>query len=240
MVINFAHRGSVTEAPENTVSSIKKALSHGIKAIEIDVQLTKDDELVIIHDHHMRRFNKQVKGNVRDYTLKEIKEINIGAYFSKAFKHEKLATLEEMLTVIPKEILLNVEIKNDPIIYEGISEILLTTLQKYERTDNILISSFDHETLPYFQREAPEIPLGLLFEHRIIRPWEYAKQTGLDVYSIHPYDIHVDEELIQSCHEAGYKVYPYTVNDVETYQQFKVWGVDGVFSNNPDIFAKKV
>lgn len=240
MVINFAHRGSVTEAPENTVASIRKALAHEIQAIEIDVQLTKDDQLIIIHDHHMRRFNKRVKGNVRDYTLKEIKEMNIGAYFSKEFKHEKLATLDEMLEVIPKEILLNVEIKNDPIIYDRISELLLATLQKHDRTDHIIISSFDHETLQYFQEEAPEIPLGLLFEHRIIRPWEYAKYTGLDVYSIHPYDIHVDEAFIQSCHQAGYKVYPYTVNDIETYEQFKAWGVDGVFSNNPKIFSEKV
>lgn len=237
MVVNFAHRGSVTEAPENTISAVEKALAHGAQAIEIDVQLTKDNHLVINHDHHLRRFNKQIKGNIRDYTLKEIKQFNIGAYFSKEFAQEKLATLDEMLVVIPKTVCLNIEIKNAPIVYEHISEILLSTLQKYERTDNVLISSFDHDTLQYFQSEAPHIPLGLLFERRAIRILKAAKRTGLHVYSIHPNKIHVNKRFIKRCHKAGYKIYPYTVNDVATYKRFKAWGIDGVFSDNPDIFS---
>ena len=237
MVVNFAHRGSVTEAPENTVSAVEKALAHGAKAIEMDVRITKDDHLVIVHDHHLRRFDKQIKGNVRDYTLKEIKQFNIGAYFSKEFAQEKLATLDEMLTIIPKEVCLNIEIKNAPIVYEHISEILLTTLQKYERTENVLISSFNHDTLQYFQTEAPHIPLGLLFERRAIRLLKAVKRSGLQVYSIHPNKSHVNKRFIKKCHEAGYKVYPYTVNDVATYERFKKWGIDGVFSDNPEIFS---
>lgn len=239
MVVNFAHRGSVTEAPENTVSAIKKALAHDVQAIEIDVQLTKDNHLVIVHDHHLRRFNKKIKGDVRDYTLKEIKQFNIGAYFSKEFANEKLATLEEMLEIIPKTLFLNIEIKNAPVVYEHISEILLTTLKKHERTEHVLISSFNHETLQYFQTEAPHIPLGLLFERRVFRPLKHAKQSSLEVYSIHPNKLHINKRFIKKCHKAGYKVYPYTVNDVSTYQRFKAWGVDGVFSDNPAIFSGK-
>lgn len=238
MVLNFAHRGSVTEAPENTVSAMKKALSHGVQAIEFDVQLTKDNELIVIHDHHLRRLNKRAKRNVREYTLKEIKKIDIGSIFSKVFAKERLATLTELLEVIPEHVFINIEIKNAPIIYEGIEQILLDTLQKEKRLHNIMISSFDHVSLQYVQKEAPMIPLGLLFEHRIIKPWNYAKASGLDVYSIHPKKIHVDKEFVVSCHEAGYKVFPFTVNDIETYEQFLDWGVDGVFSNNPAIFSQ--
>src|SRR5699024_3556148 len=227
----------MTEAPENTVSAVEKALAHGAQGIEIDVQLTKDDHLVITHDHHLQRFSKQIKGNVRDYTLKEIKAFNIGAYFSEKFAHETLATLEEMLAIHPETSCLNIEIKNAPIVYEHISKILLTTLQTYERTENVLISSFDHDTLQYFQSEAPHMPLGLLFERRVIRPLKAAKQSSLHVYSIHPNKIHVTKRFIKKCHEAGYKVYPYTVNDVATYKRFKAWGVDGVFSDNPEIFS---
>src|SRR5699024_9237800 len=227
----------MTEAPENTVSAVEKALAHGAQGIEIDVQLTKDDHLVITHDHHLQRFSKQIKGNVRDYTLKEIKAFNIGDYFSEKFAHETLATLEEMLAIIPETICLNIEIKNAPIVYEHISEILLSTLQKYERTDNVLISSFDHNTLQYFQSEAPHIPLVLLFERRAIRILKTTKRTDLHVYSINPNNIHVNKRFIKRCHKAGYKIYPYTVNDVATYKRFKAWGIDGVFSDNPEIFS---
>lgn len=239
MVLNFAHRGSLTEAPENTVSAMKKAIAHGAQGIELDVQLTKDDQLILIHDHHVRRFNKAVKGNVRDYTLAELKQINIGSSFSEKFAHERLATLEEVLEIIPKEIQLNIEIKNAPIMYENIEAILLACLRHRERTENTIISSFDHQTLVRIQQEEPNIMIGLLLKQQIIKPWQYAQNSGLNVYSIHPNKIHVNQEFIVSCHDAGYKVFPYTVNEIATYEQLASWGIDGVFSNNPAIFSDR-
>lgn len=239
MVLNFAHRGSLTEAPENTVAAMKKALAHGVKAIELDVQLTKDNHLVLTHDHHVRRFNQAAKKNVVDYTLEEIKQIDIGSAFSKKCKGEKLATLEEILHLIPRDVLLNIEIKNYPIVYAGIESLLLSSLYTNRRMENVMISSFDHLSLLRVQEQAPQIPLGLLFKHRILRPWDYVRYSGLDVYSIHPNKIHVNEAYIKNCHQAGYKVFPYTVNDSVQYEQFVAWEVDGVFSNNPDIFSIK-
>lgn len=239
MVLNFAHRGSVTEAPENTVAAVQKALAHGVRGIEIDVQLTKDNRLIVIHDHHLKRFNKKAKRMVSEYTLAEIKQIDTGTYFSREFANERLATLEEVLDVIPREVLVNIEIKNKPIMYERIEEILLTCLREYKRTENVMISSFDHVILQYFQGEEPDLLLGLLFEHRLINPWEYARNSGLDVHAIHPSKLHVDPAFIACCHDAGYKVYPYTVNDIATYDQFVEWGIDGVFSNHPAIFSDK-
>src|SRR5699024_10382553 len=154
----------MTEAPENTVSAVEKALAHGAQGIEIDVQLTKDDHLVITHDHHLQRFSQQIKGSVRDYTLKEIKAFTIGAYFSEKLAHATLATLDDMLPIIPETICLHIELKHAPIVYGHISKILPPTLQKYERTENVLSSSFEHDTLQYLQSAAPHIPLGLLFE----------------------------------------------------------------------------
>jgi len=120
LVINFAHRGSLTEAPENTIAAMKKALDHQTKAIELDVQLTKDGHLVVIHDHKFTRLNKKVTNQVKDLTLKEIKQIDVGSSFSKKYAGETLATLEEILDIIPTDVLLNVEIKNIPVIYAGI------------------------------------------------------------------------------------------------------------------------
>lgn len=236
MILNFAHRGSLTEAPENTLPAMKKALEHHVQAIELDVQLTKDHHLVVIHDQKLARYDINFPGFVKDYTLDEIKRIDVGASFSSAFKDTRLATLDEILEMVPNEIVLNIEIKNTPFIYKGIEMILLDCLKNHQR-DNVIISSFDHAALQKIQRAAPSIPIGLLFYYRILNPWEYAKNAGLHIYSLHPLQTWTDKKLIDACHFHGYKVYPFTVNNEERYKYLLRLGVDGVFSNNPAIFS---
>lgn len=239
MKLNFAHRGSLTEAPENTLSAMKKALDHRAKAIELDVQLTKDGHMVVVHDQKLTRFNPNYPNWIKEYTLEEIKSIDIGSSFSKEYAGESLATFEEILSIIPRDVLLNVEIKNIPIIYEGIEETLIRALEEHDRLDNIIISSFDHAALEKVQELAPNLPLGLLLYYRILKPWEYAKNSGLNLSSVHPHYSYTDQELIDEFHKLGLKVYPYTVSDMATYEKLISLGVDGVFSNNPKIFGKK-
>jgi glycerophosphoryl diester phosphodiesterase len=237
LTLNFAHRGSLTEAPENTLSAIKKAIEHGAKAIELDVQLSKDSHLVVIHDHKFQRFNPAVNGLIKDYTIKEIKEIDVGSSFSEQFKGESLATLDEILEICPPDTILNIEIKNIPVLYDGIEDILLDCLKNHDRLNNLIISSFDHVALQRFQRLAPDVPIGLLLYYRILKPWEYAKNCGLNLASIHPLQTWTDQELIEESKKLGLKVYPYTVNDTKRYHELIQLGVDGVFSNNPEIFT---
>ena len=237
MVLNFAHRGSLTEAPENTLSAVQKALEHGAKAIELDVQLTKDDELIVIHDHHLRRFTKQTSKRIKDLTVKEIKNLDIGSAFSPAFKGETLATLDEILALCPKEVLLNIEIKNIPVIYKGIEEKLLHCLERHQRLNHTIVSSFDHVALQNIQELNADVKVGVLFYYRMIKPWEYIKNSGLKAYSIHLNDVTVDEETIKRSHDAGLKIYAYTVNEFSRYKELIEAGMDGVFSNNPDIFS---
>ena len=237
MVLNFAHRGSMTEAPENTISAIKKAVAHGAKGIELDVQLTKDQQLIVVHDHHFKRLSPGVPGKVNEFTLEEIKHIDVGSAFSDEYAGESLATLDEILDILPRETILNIEIKNIPLLHEGIEGILIDCLKNRQREENVWISSFDHEALAKVQHRAPHIPIGLLFYYRMIQPWTYAKQTGLDIYSIHPNAVYTDEAFITACHEAGYKVYPFTVNRRRDYEKLTSAGVDGIFSNNPELFG---
>ncbi|MDY0404747.1 glycerophosphodiester phosphodiesterase family protein [Virgibacillus sp. 179-BFC.A HS] len=237
MVLNFAHRGSLTEAPENTLSSIKKAVAHKAKGIELDVQLTKDNHLVVIHDHRFKRFNKNY-GLVQAYTLAEIKQIDVGSSFSKEFAGEPLATLAEILEIVPRNTILNIEIKNIPVIYPGIEETLIHCLAEHDRMDHILISSFDHVALKKVQELDPDIPIGMLFYYRLLEPWKYAKNSGLRVASIHPNVVYTDKAFIAACHRYGYKVFPFTVNRMSQYRKLVEWGVDGVFSNNPEIFTQ--
>lgn len=237
MVLNFAHRGSLTEAPENTLSAFNKAISHQTKAIELDVQLTKDGHLVVIHDQKLTRFNANYTGFINDYTLSEVKQIDIGSSFSSDFAGETIASLEEVLSICPDDLVLNIEIKNIPIIHDGIAKKLIDSLKKHNRLHNIMISSFDHLALKEVQTLSPDIPIGLLLYYPIIKPWEYAKYCGLTLTSAHPHVAYTNKQLIDEFHQLGMKVYPYTVNEIEKYNKLIKLGVDGVFSNTPEIFS---
>lgn len=237
MTINFAHRGSMTEAPENTLPSFQKALEHGAQAIELDVQLTKDNQLIVSHDHHFRRYNNEIAGNINEYTLDEIKKIDVGSGFSEEYAGTAPPIIEEVLDICPSNILLNVEIKNIPIIYEGIEKVLLDTLSLHGRLDNLMISSFDHVALKKVQELNSNIPLGMLFYYRILNAWDYAKNSGLNISSIHPNQVYTNQRFVEECKKLGYKVYPYTVSDQKRYEELLNFGVDGVFSNSPEIFG---
>ncbi|MFD1363681.1 glycerophosphodiester phosphodiesterase [Lentibacillus salinarum] len=237
MVLNFAHRGSLTEAPENTLPAFQKAIDHGAKAIELDVQLSKDNRLVVSHDHKFTRFNKDVTGLIKDYTLAEIKQIDVGSTFGEAYSGTSLPALEEVLTICPKNIRLNIEIKNIPVIYEGIEQILLDTLTAYNRTQNVIISSFDHVALQTVQTINPSVDLGMLFYYRMLYPWDYAATSGLNIRSLHPNQVYVDQTFVQECKRRGFEIYPFTVNHFERYKELVSFGVDGVFSNEPRVFG---
>lgn len=239
-MLNFAHRGSLTEAPENTLPAMEKSIQHKVKGIELDVQLSKDNRLIVVHDHCLSRYNKNALGLIKDYTLEKIKNIDVGSSFSKNYEGVTLATLEEVLQMVPKDIVLNIEIKNRPIVYEGIEEILIDCLQQYNRLDNVLISSFDHAALKKVHNIEPNLKLGLLLNHKFPKPWIYAKNCGMNITSIHPSIKFTNRKLVDESHKLGYKVYPYTVNKVKTYNRLMNIGVDGVFSNNPQIFAQTV
>ncbi|MBY7144647.1 glycerophosphodiester phosphodiesterase [Virgibacillus sp. NKC19-3] len=238
MVLNFAHRGSLTEAPENTIPAFEKAIDRGAKGLELDVQLTKDDKLVVSHDHTFKRHNKDVEGRIRDFSLEEIRQIDVGSSFGKQFAGLTLPTLDEVLAIAPNDLHLNIEIKNIPVIYDGIEEILLACLSDNHRLDHVIISSFDHVALKKVQDQNADIPLGMLFYYRPLNAWDYVTRSGLNIRSIHPHHVYTDRNFVENCKALGYEVYPFTVNATERYAELLDYGVDGVFSNNPEIFDK--
>ncbi|SFE11254.1 glycerophosphoryl diester phosphodiesterase [Lentibacillus persicus] len=238
MPLNFAHRGSLTEAPENTLPAFHKAIEHGARAIELDIQLSKDNHLVVAHDHKFARFNKKFDGLINDYTLEEIRQIDVGSAFGNEYAGTTLPTLDEVLDICPPELFLNIEIKNIPVIYDGIERRLLNTLNAHNRLENVIISSFDHVALKKVQDMHPGIDLGMLFYYRMLEPWIYAANSGLNIRSLHPNHVYVDQTFVQESKQQGYEVYPFTVNDTKRYDELLQYGVDGVFSNEPVIFKK--
>jgi glycerophosphoryl diester phosphodiesterase len=239
MIIHFAHRGSLTEAPENTIPAIKSALDRGAKAIEIDVQLCKDGQLVVWHDEHLGRIGNGAENPlIRNLTLKEIKRFDAGSWFSPDFKGTTVSTLEEILKVIPDHVFLNIEIKNPLVPYEGIEQKTLASIEQNRSFDKVIVSSFDHEALRRFYKLERNLKLGMLFRDRLISPWSYVKNCGFPIYSVHPHYNLLTQDLIHEFKNKGYKIYPYTVDDENTVDRLLHAGIDGVFTNNVHIFGE--
>ncbi|HHD2751951.1 TPA: glycerophosphodiester phosphodiesterase [Clostridium perfringens] len=228
----FAHRGFSGKYPENTLLAFKEALNFDIYGIELDIHKSKDGKLVVIHDEDIKRtFNG--KGEVKDYTFKELREFNCNKEGFKENEACKIPLLEEVFDLIKdKDIVLNIEIKNDIIDYENIEKEVLDLINKYDCFSKILISSFNHEALKKFKALKDDVRLGVLYEEEIANIIEYAKELG--AYAIHPAKSLVTEELVKNAHEVGIKVNVYTVNEEADIEKLKNYGVDAIFTDYAD------
>ncbi|MDE6182363.1 MAG: glycerophosphodiester phosphodiesterase, partial [Eubacteriales bacterium] len=139
----FAHRGASAYAPENTMEAFKLAIKQNADGIEIDVHLTKDNHVVVIHDETIDRVSNG-KGFVRDYTLEELRQFSYNYNFNQ-YENVKIPTLEDVLELIkPTNLILNIELKTNFLWYENIEEIVLSIVDKFEMQDRIIYSSFNH------------------------------------------------------------------------------------------------
>ncbi|MCJ8008699.1 glycerophosphodiester phosphodiesterase family protein [Lederbergia wuyishanensis] len=153
-----AHRGIPSIAPENTMSSFRLAYEHGADLIETDVKVTKDNQLVIMHDDTVNRTTNGT-GRVADLTLEEIKQLDAGSKFSAEFAGEKIPTFEEYLKEFKgKDVILLVELKDT-----GIEQQVIEEIEQEEMVDQVVLQSFNLESMILTNQLKPEIPVGYLF-----------------------------------------------------------------------------
>ncbi|WP_068621210.1 glycerophosphodiester phosphodiesterase [Paenibacillus tuaregi] len=231
----IGHRGAAGHAPENTLKSIVTALKQGVQGIEIDAQLTKDNHVVIIHDFTVDRTTNG-RGKIHELTLEEIRSLDAGSAFRPEFGGELVPTLEEVLELIPSDVLLNVELKQIAYERRNLEEKVAESIAKYNRADHTIISSFDHYSLKRIHEIDPTLQTGLLTYTHMLNPWKYIQDNGLNVYSIHPAYEFLTREYVSEIHQHGYKIYCYTVNDAVTGQTLEDFGVDGIITDYPDRF----
>lgn len=229
-MLNIAHRGFKGEFPENTMLAFKKAFEIGADGVEFDVHLTKDKELVIIHDEKLDR-TTDMEGFVKDFTLKELKTANASKFFP-AYE-EKIPTLEEYFDFIKdKDFLTNIEIKNSIIDYPEIEEIIYEMIKAYGLKDKIIISSFNHESLVRVKNIDKNISCGVLESSRLYRPWDYVKNLGCEYF--HPLNFSVDEELIEKFKEnnIGINIW-FGISDYD-FGQYVKDGITGLITDFPN------
>ena len=234
-MLNIAHRGFKSKYPENTMLAFKKAVEENADGIEFDVHLSKDDEIVIIHDERLDR-TTNAKGRVMDYTLAELKKVNAGALYDN-IDFEAIPTVREYFEYIKdKDIITNVELKTGVYWYKGIEQKVYDMIKEFDLKDKIIISSFNHKSVLAMKKIDEKIKCGLLIDSWLEKPWLYLKQLGVECY--HPSAYCVDEELVTGLHENGFELNVWYGTEPFNFSDTYKLNVDAMTTDYPDEINK--
>jgi len=199
------------------------------------VQMSKDGGLVIIHDETLNRTTSG-SGYVKDKTLAELAEVDAGSWFGPEFKGEKLPLLEDLLELLKdRDTILNIEFKNGTFFYPGMEEKIIAAVRKYNMSERVIFSSFNHYSLAHSKKIAPEIKTGILYGEGLYRPWDYAGTLNAD--ALHGHYHWVQPESVKEAAQQGIIYNPWTVNDPERMKELIEAGVAGIITDHPDILA---
>lgn len=227
----IGHRGAPVAAPENTLSAFREAVAQGVDMVELDVRMSKDDQIVVCHDETIDR-TSDGKGEIREMTLQEIQSYDAGSWFGEAFRGEKIPTLEQVIEMLPPGVWINVEVKD---FYGGrLGEKLAELLHRTERLATVVVSAFAHKDLVKFKQSYPEILIGLLYFEDLYDHVSYAKTLPVPIYSLHPYYKSIPLSDITAAKENGIEVFPFTINEQEDMVSLIKDGVSGLITNYPD------
>lgn len=224
----IGHRGGAAGFPENTLAAFKKAVELGADGVEFDVQLSKDGEVVVIHDELIDR-TMTGSGLVKEHTLKELRQMSAGEFFSPDFKSEKIPTLAEVLEVVQDLEVINIELKNY-LPYPKLEEKVLKLVDQFEIREKVIISSFNHYSLQKIKKLQPEIRTGALLMAKIINPADYAFKRAFN--ALHLHFLTADQEIIDKSHFMGMQVNVYTVNFPDSVVELLEKGVDMIMTDD--------
>jgi len=231
--ILLAHRGASAHAPENTMIAFNLAVSQGAPAIELDVQLSADDIVVVFHDRTASRTTNG-SGKIRQHTLNHLKSLHAGAAFGSTFPDARVPTLEEVLNELDPNIYLNIELKNLSSPFDSLPGKVAKIIRKHQAKNRVLISSFNPIALTRMLRHLPSVPRGLLL-HRPSHVDLCIFLPGLisGFQTINTSITCITEYRVDSLHKLGKKVYTYTLNHPDDIQYALNCGVDGFFTDDP-------
>ena len=234
----FAHRGFSGKYPENTMLAFQKAVEIGVDGIELDVHLTKDNELVIIHDEDIKR-TCDGEGLVKDMTLEELKKYDASATFRGVYGFCGIPTLREYFELVKDtRIITNIELKTGVYEYPTIERRTVELIREFGLEDRIIFSSFNHFTVKRCEEIAPEIKRGFLTGDWIYDFGQYTAQRN--VQCCHPWHITLNEDAVKEMHAAGREINTWTVNEYEDIEKLAAMGVDSLIGNFPDRMIEKL
>ena len=240
----IAHRGHGVAAPENTLAAYHLAKEAGAEMIETDVNITKDGQLVIMHDWRLGR-TTDLKGNVHDYTLEELRKADAGSWFDKKYAGEKIPTLQEALQFAQKEdMLMCFEVKGgNPKQALEISTRLVAAIKEKDAFDWAFMSSYFHKSLAQAKRIAPQLMLAPEripddVEPDLDEAFRQVRSLGSDVLQIHYKYLYPN--IVKAMREEGIALWAWpTTTEEEIVPAIKT-GADGVMGDDPTLATKLV
>jgi len=237
-VFVIAHRGFSGVAPENTLIAFKKAIEVGSDMIELDVHLSKDGHVVVIHDDTLDRTTNG-KGKVVDWTLEELKRLDAGSKFDPKFSGEKIPTLKEVLDLSRSHVLVNIELKRGDLGQYTLKDLTDRSLQEVERAgviDQTIFSSFDPSALERIREKNPRVRVAYLYNKSWNFPQEVIEGRSFNTLSCRKSVL--TDTNISKAHKEGVRVNVYTLNSEEEIERFLNMNVDGIITDYPDRLIK--
>jgi glycerophosphoryl diester phosphodiesterase len=221
------HRGAMGHCPENTMASFERALELGANWIELDVHLSRDGALVVIHDETLERTTNG-HGLVRDHTLAELEQLDAGG-------GQHIPTLDEVLVwARERNTIVDIEIKNAPVYYDGISEAVVSALHRNSMTEQVIVISFDHSAAKRVKALDERVVTGVLYA---CRPTDggvgLARAAAAD--AVLPHWAYVTADDVAAAHAEGLSVAPWASSDPHVLQRLIGYGVDAIGTNHPDV-----
>lgn len=228
----YAHRGASGYAPENTLEAFALAVSQGADGIELDVQLSKDGELVVIHDEVLDRTTSG-KGFVKDYTLAELKSFQANRTFPE-YEQAVIPTLREVFELIrPSDLKINVELKTGIFWYPQIEEKCLALAKEMGMEERVIYSSFNHYSIQKLLALKPDAQTGILYGDVMLDVVDYAGKLG--TAALHPALYHTwMADFLDQYVESDLAVRVWTINEEPDMKKLMEAGVDAVITNYPD------
>lgn len=223
-MLKIAHRGAKAYEPENTLQAFQKALDLNSDGIELDVHLSSDEQIIVIHDETIDRTTNG-KGLVNSFSLAELKSFLIEGKY-------QIPTLNEVFDLVDKKCLINIELKGLATPNKVVALIEEYISEKNWNYNNFIISSFDWNMLQETSNLNPNIPIGVLTEEDLSKALAFAEK--IKAKAIHPDFQLLNTENVSEMQKKGFLVLPWTVNSKEDIQKVKNYKVNGIISDNPD------
>jgi glycerophosphoryl diester phosphodiesterase len=223
-MLKIGHRGAKGYEPENTLNSFQKALDMQVNGIELDVHLSADGELIVIHDETIDRTTNG-KGHVNSLSLQELKAFRIE-------NEHQIPTLSEVFDLVNKDCFINIELKSYESTDAVASLIECYVSEKKWQYKHFLVSSFDWNALQQLAFLNDKIPIGVLAETNLDLAQAFAK--FIQAKSIHPHFHLLTKENTAQMQEKGFEVFPWTINEPEDIAKIKTFNINGIITDFPN------
>lgn len=228
----IAHRGASAHAPENTMASFRLAYEQGADGIELDVMLSQDKHLVIMHDFSLDRTTNG-KGRVVTKSWERMRELDAGSSFSPDFAGEKIPLLNDVLEEFGGKMLINIELKGNLQPFDDLSTRVHALVCDLHLQDSVIISSFTASHLIRLRYMQPRLRLGLLTMPTFAGSWTRGLMDANHYDALHPYYEEASLGLCARMHAWGKKVNVWTVDKPDDLLRMQSIGVDAVICNDP-------